>query len=494
MKSVTILAVDDQPLNLDLVELSFIEKEHVKIIRATSGEDALGVLEKEIKPDVILLDLAMPAMDGFEVLKIIKSDGRWNTIPVIVLTANAEEKQRALRKGASDFLSKPYDIEELQLRTLNYAKIKHYQDHLAESNAYLEERVQERTAELEKALLQAKKTEYEISARLGKASEYRDLETGMHIKRMSYYSAKLAELAGLDEEEIELVLYASPLHDIGKVGIPDHILLKPGRFTPEEFEIMKLHAVLGGKMLEGGEEYPVIRAGRTIALQHHEKYDGSGYPKGLKKEEIHIHARIVAIADVFDALSSERVYKKAFSIEETMRMMKEGSGSHFDPALIALLEENLDLFLEIRAKFPDEEGGYSILDIMGQLQETDKNHQKILIAEDEEYNQMVLEGMIEILYPSWQVELASNGVEALEKLDKEDFDLLLCDVDMPTMNGYELIDELKKRELKIPKICITASAISGDREKLLAYGFDSYISKPVDMDELKQVLGSYLNR
>lgn len=356
MEYVSILAVDDQEINLDLIELSFMEMENVGIVRVQNGLVALEELEKNPKHDVILLDLSMPVMDGFETLKRLKAHEIWNKIPVIVLTANTEEKQRALREGASDFLGKPYDVEELRLRTLNYAQIKHYQDRLANTNILLEEKVQERTAELEKALLQAKKTEYEISARLGKASEYRDIETGMHIKRMSSYSSKLAELIGLNAKEVELVLYASPLHDIGKVGIPDHILQKPGRFTPEEFEIMKGHAILGGKMLEGGDEYPVIRAGRTIALQHHEKFDGSGYPEGLRGEEIHIHARIVAVADVFDALSSERVYKKAFTIEETMKIMKDGRGSHFDPALIDILEENLEIFLEIRAQFPDEEG------------------------------------------------------------------------------------------------------------------------------------------
>jgi putative two-component system response regulator len=235
-------------------------------------------------------------------------------------------------------------------------------------NRILEEKVHERTAELQDALLLAKKTEYEISARLGKASEYRDLETGMHIKRMSHYAAKLAELAGLEKEEIELILYASPLHDIGKVGIPDRILLKPGRFTPEEFEIMKLHSVIGGKMLETDESYPVIDAGRIIALQHHEKIDGTGYPKGLKGNEIHMHARIVSIADVFDALSSERVYKKAFTVEQTINIISEGKGSHFDAHLVDLLVENLAQFLEIKERFPDEVETPSIMNLIDQLQ------------------------------------------------------------------------------------------------------------------------------
>lgn len=368
MPLVKILAVDDQEFNLDLIELAFMESADVEITRTTNGKEALDVLEKDPNYHVILLDLAMPVMNGFEALQGIRAHPVWSQIPTIVVTANAEEKHRALRDGASDFLSKPIDVEELKLRTFNYAKIKEYQDNLADINRLLEEKVCERTAELQDALLFAKKTEYEISARLGKASEYRDLETGMHIKRMSHYSAKLAELAGLDEAEVELVLYASPLHDIGKVGIPDRILLKPGRFTPEEFEIMKLHSVIGGKMLETDESYPVIDAGRIIALQHHEKIDGTGYPKGLKGGEIHIHARIVSIADVFDALSSERVYKKAFTIEQTINIISEGKGSHFDAHLVDLLVENLEQFLEIKARFPDEVETPSIMNLIDQLQ------------------------------------------------------------------------------------------------------------------------------
>jgi len=368
MLQIKVLAVDDQEFNLDLIELAFMETPNVQIARAVNGQEALDILSADSDYSVILLDLAMPVMNGFETLSHLKSHPVWSKIPTIVVTANSEEKHRALREGASDFLSKPIDVEELKLRTHNYAKIKEYQDSLSDVNRLLEAKVQERTAELREALAFAKKTEYEISARLGKASEYRDLETGMHIKRMSHYSAKLAELAGLPPEEVELILYASPLHDIGKVGIPDRILLKPGRFTPDEFEIMKLHAVIGGRMLETDGSYPVIDAGRIIALQHHEKVDGTGYPAGLKADEIHIHALIVSIADVFDALSSERVYKKAFSIEQTVEILREGCGTHFDTRLVNLLIENLGEFIKIKEAFPDEEEAPSIMNLIEQLQ------------------------------------------------------------------------------------------------------------------------------
>lgn len=363
MDTVRILAVDDQEFNLDLIEVTFADCEEVLVVRAQNGREALERLENEEPFHVILLDLAMPLLSGIDTLKILQQDRRFSQIPTIVVTANSEEKHTALEAGATDFLSKPYDIEELKLRTLNYARLRTYQNSLARSKERLEETVLERTRELRDALRLARETEYEISTRLGRASEFRDLETGMHIKRMSRYSAKLAELSGMASEEVELILYASPLHDIGKVGIPDRILLKPGRLSEAEFELMQRHTTFGGEILAKGDDYPVIRAGRIIAMQHHEKYDGSGYPGGLKGEAIHIYGRIVAIADVFDALSSDRVYKPAFTIEKSLEIMREGRGSHFDPRLIDLFFEYIDDFLAIRASFPDDERGPRILEL-----------------------------------------------------------------------------------------------------------------------------------
>ncbi len=356
MEKIKILAVDDEPFNLDLVELAFMDMhERVELLTAENGQVAIERLREHPDTHVVLLDLAMPVMNGFDVLEALKQEPKLSKIPVIVVTANSEEKNRALAEGANDFLGKPYDVEELKLRTMNYAQMSIYQHAISNQNAILEQKVAQRTEELEKALAFAKETEYEISARLGKASEYRDLETGMHIKRMSHYSAKLGELHGLSQEDVELLLYASPLHDIGKVGIPDKILLKPGRFVPEEFEIMKLHSEIGAKMLEGSERFPIIKMGKIIAHQHHEKFDGSGYPQGLSGEDIHIFARIVAIADVFDALSSKRVYKDAMPLDKVLSIMEEGRGTHFDPVLLDLFLENLELFLEIGKAFPDDE-------------------------------------------------------------------------------------------------------------------------------------------
>ena len=348
-----ILAVDDEQFNLDLIEATFMSDENVKIFFSTSGQNALEVLAKnDAVIDVVLLDISMPGMDGIETL--IKMRESYRTLPIVMVTANHEKKAESLQAEATDFITKPYNIDELRLRTLNYAKLCTYTRQVEDKKKLLEDEVQLRTQDLGDALVIAKKTEEEIASRIGRVAEYRDLETGGHIKRMSHYSEHLARLYGLDEEECELILSAAPLHDVGKVAIADKILLKPGKFEECEFEIMKTHAELGAKILEGAEQYPIIEMGRIIALEHHEKYDGSGYPFGKKGEDIHLYARIVAITDVFDALNSKRVYKQAMNLEEVLGIMGKESGRHFDPQLLKLFIDNIDEFLKIQELFPDE--------------------------------------------------------------------------------------------------------------------------------------------
>ncbi|MDF1875385.1 response regulator [Sulfurimonas sp. SAG-AH-194-I05] len=359
----SILAVDDEPFNLDLIEASFSDFDAISITYATNGEEALSHLAS-IEFDVVLLDISMPKMDGLEVLKRIRDNENLSQLPVLMVTANAEKEQECILLGATDFISKPYDIEILCARTMNYARMHTFYKQIQNQKDTLEVQVQARTIELEATLELAKQTEYEISIRLGRASEFRDLETGGHIKRMSHYSKLLAKLYGLDEEECELILYAAPLHDIGKVGIPDSILLKPGRFVGNEFEIMKQHAALGAKMLEGADQFPVLKAGHVIALEHHEKWDGTGYPKGKKEKDIHLYARIIAIADVFDALSSKRCYKEPMELDVVLKIMKKDAGTHFDPELIDLFLANLDAFLKIKEMYKDDDNAHTIMDII----------------------------------------------------------------------------------------------------------------------------------
>jgi putative two-component system response regulator len=353
---IRILAVDDDSMNLEMLEMMLTELD-CTIFKASNGLRALETLEGEPHIDLVLLDLEMPVMDGYETIGRIKQNFEWRDIPVIVVTAGTNDVTRTLTLGANDFIAKPYNPEELRLRVMNHVRSKRFSDLTKDVNRVLEGEVVKKTAALRKALDLSKDAEYEISLRLGRAAEFRDQETGMHTRRISELSRRLATLAHVPEEQCDVLLFASPLHDVGKIGIPDRILLKPGKLDQSEFEIMKLHTTIGGKILSEAVRYPVIDAGSTIARQHHEKWDGSGYPDGLKGEEIHLFARIVSIVDVFDALSSERPYKKAFPLEKTLAIMEEGRGSFFDPPLLDLFLEDIGSFIEIREKLKDEPNG-----------------------------------------------------------------------------------------------------------------------------------------
>ena len=487
LQKYSILAVDDEPFNLELIEAAFLSYDNVLITYAKDGHEALHKLE-ENSFDVVLLDISMPQISGLEVLKIIRSNEKYTYLPVLMVTANHEKEEEALHLGASDFITKPYNIKVLCSRTLNYAKLNQTTTQIKNQNEYLEQEVANRTVELQEALKLSKETEYEISTRLGRASESRDPETGGHIKRMSHYSKLLAELHGLSEDECELILYAAPLHDIGKIAIADNILLKPGRFEKEEFEIMKMHAQLGAQMLEGADRYPVIKAGHIIALQHHEKYDGTGYPNGKKGKDIHLYARIVTIADVFDALCSKRVYKEPMPLEKVLSIMKNDAGTHFDPQLVELFLNNIDKFLKIKEIFKDENTQPINETVIVQSQKISK----ILFVDDNELNRIVVKEMLALAFPNIQVDVHESPQDALDKGIQE-YDVILTDINMPNINGYEFFDILRKeKNYRKPIIAITALAVNGDKEKILMYGFDDYISKPIDMNNFKQILKEYL--
>jgi len=351
IESVKILAVDDVQMNLELLEVMLAGLGGT-FLKAGHGREALEVLSRNTDTDTILLDLEMPVMSGYELLAALKADDRYRDIPVIVVTADRNEVLRSLSLGANDFLTKPYNPEELKLRVRNHIRSKKLLDISNGMSLALEREVIKKTADLQ-ALDFSRNTEFEISLRLGKAAEFRDAETGMHIKRISEFSKTLGHLAGLSEKACEVLRYSSPLHDVGKIGIPDRILLKPGKLDPEEFRIMQLHTVIGGKILSSAKNYPVIAAGQIIALQHHEKWDGTGYPNGLAGKGIHIFGRIVMIVDVFDALMSERPYKEAFTLEKTVRIMSKACGTSFDPELFGLFIEHLSLFTDLREQLED---------------------------------------------------------------------------------------------------------------------------------------------
>lgn len=347
-----ILVVDDEPVNLELISAVFADSPNILVFTATDGSEALEFLKERV-PDVIVLDIRMPKVSGLEVLNFLKSNPTTSSIPVIVLSGDEQEKKKALNQGASDFVPKPFDAEELKLRIINNLKAKKYSDLIRDINEALQKEVMKKTKDLKTALELAREAEYEMVVKLGMVSEFRDSETGQHIRRISYYSKLLAQLYGLSEEEQNLIFYAAPLHDVGKIGIPDNILKKPGPLTPEEFEIIKLHTTIGAKILESDPRFITLKAGKIIAEQHHEKWNGTGYPYRLKGEEIHIYARIIAICDVFDAMTSDRVYRPAFSIEQSLDTMKKGEGSHFDPVLFRIFINNFTDILRIKETFRD---------------------------------------------------------------------------------------------------------------------------------------------
>ena len=344
--SASVLIVDDEPANVKLLERTLQAFGYHELVSTTDPRSVVDLFWKH-DFDLVILDLNMPYLDGFEVMRQLQTLGLDFLPPILILTAQLEQEHRvrALQSGAHDYITKPFVVEELLARVRNLIQVQLFQKSIRERNHWLEERVRERTRELYDTRLQ-------IVRRLGRAAEFRDNETGLHIIRMSKMSALLGEAIGMSPEESELLLNASPMHDIGKIGIPDQILLKPGKLDPHEWETMKTHAAIGAEILSGDDSELLGMAG-TIALTHHEKWDGSGYPNSLKGEQIPLVGRIVALADVFDALTSERHYKKAWTLEATMDYVESNRGKHFDPNMVDALKQRIDEVMAIQRNFAE---------------------------------------------------------------------------------------------------------------------------------------------
>jgi len=341
-----ILIVDDDPLNVDVLEEILKENNYLNVKTTTDPFEAVELF-KVNNYDLILLDILMPGMDGFEVIEKLKMIEPSLSIPILVLSALSDQKTRlkALSNGARDYLIKPFNPAEVLVRIRNLLEVRLAQKQLRLHNEILDQKVRERTRELQD-------TRLEIIDRLGMAAEYRDNETGFHIIRMSRICFEIAKAAGLNQSESELILHASPMHDIGKIGIPDSILLKPGKLDKEEWEIMKTHTVIGAKILKGRAS-DLLEAAQTIAMTHHEKWDGTGYPNGLSKQDIPLIGRINCIADVFDALTSKRPYKEAWPVEKALSVMEQDSGKFFDPMLFRTFKARLPAILKIKEEYED---------------------------------------------------------------------------------------------------------------------------------------------
>jgi putative two-component system response regulator len=362
-----LLIIDDEQINARIIEKNLRQAGYRQIIVHTDSETALEMITAQ-RPDVVLCDVRMP-VSGMDILRTVVADPVLTHIPIIMMTASDDESLRtqALEIGATDLLSKPLKLTELLPRVRNAILLRSHVTHLQSYSHELERQVRRRTSEL---LV----SRTELIHCLARLAEYRDNETGRHVIRVGRYAGLLARELKLDEDTIELIEHAAPLHDIGKIGIPDSILLKEGKLTPEEFEIMQRHVALGkgafepmsshemkafrshtilGEMMINVSASPLLSMASQIALTHHERWDGSGYPIGLAGEEIPISGRIVAVADVFDALSNKRPYKPAFPIEKCFDILDEGSGTHFDPQVVQAFKNIREQIVQIRIALAD---------------------------------------------------------------------------------------------------------------------------------------------
>lgn len=322
-----VVIVDDDPVNLSVYAglMERISSAHTRSFE--DPEEALGSC-RLCEPDLIIVDYMMPRMNGVEFIQRVRSVSGWEELPIVMVTSSQERsvRHRALEVGATDFLSKPVDAQEFLVRVSNMLKLRHAYVRLAD-------RAENLAAEVARATERIRTNERDTLYALGRAAEYRDPETGAHILRMARYTCLIARQLGLPPEEQDLLLQAAPLHDLGKIGTPDQILLKPGALTGDEWNIMKKHTTIGWQILRSHVS-PILQAGAIIAHSHHEKYDGSGYPLGLAGEQIPAYGRMVAVADVFDALTSVRPYKTAWPVERARAYLEEGRGSHFEPRCV----------------------------------------------------------------------------------------------------------------------------------------------------------------
>ncbi len=347
LKTAKILVVDDERANIMLLEQILLKAGYTNILCCQDARQVARIYQEQAS-DLILLDLNMPAMSGYDVMEQLKKeDNKSELAPILVLSAQGyqDSRQRALDSGARDYVTKPFNIQELLSRVRNLLEVQMANKYMRHKNELLEKEVQLRTMALHDSRLQ-------IVRRLGRAAEYRDNETGLHIIRMSKMAALLGKFAGMSDREADLLLNAAPMHDIGKIGIPDHILLKPGKLDAEEFKIMKTHVLIGADILSG-DDCELLLMAKEIALSHHEKWDGSGYSAGLKEDAIPLVGRVTALADVFDALTSKRPYKSAWTVQDAISLIQEQSGKHFDPSLVKLFIKNLPEFIEIKEQYAE---------------------------------------------------------------------------------------------------------------------------------------------
>lgn len=354
LETAQILIVDDEPDNL-LILTEQLQAAGYRDITAIADPFQALTCFANASFDLVLLDLMMPGLNGFAVMVQIRQMEPEKQCPILVLTGMLDEKirLRALSEGARDFLPKPFLEEEMLCRVKNLLEMHLAQKHLRTLNHRLDDMVHKRTSQLEQSNRQLNQSRLEVLERLARAAEYRDNETGLHVVRMSHYARVIGEELGLNKQEVTLLFHGAPMHDVGKVGIPDAILLKPGKLDAHEWEIMRSHPVIGANILANSTSQ-WLETSRIIALTHHERWDGTGYPQGLTGEQIPLFGRITAVADVFDALTSARPYKPAWSVEQSIAAMQAEIGTQFEPRIMTAFTQVLPQILSIKAQHQEE--------------------------------------------------------------------------------------------------------------------------------------------
>ncbi len=477
-----ILAVDDLPENIDVIRGLLAEQYH--ILGATSGRLALKVAVEQ-QPDLILLDIMMPEMDGYEVCRRLKEVESTREIPVIFITAKSEmeDETRGFELEAVDYIIKPISPPILQARVRTHL-------HLREYSHSLEEQVARRTHQL----LQIQDA---TMLAMGALAEKRDPETGNHIHRTQGYMRLLGEILSphprfqdaLSSETIDLLHKAAPLHDIGKVAVPDHILCKPGKLNSDEFEEMKGHTVAGMEVIQEAEKVldeplPFLGYAREIAHFHHEWWNGEGYPQGLSGEEIPLSARMMAIADVYDALISRRVYKPPFSQEESLQIISEKRGTQFDPDIVDLFLAEAERFHQIAQQYSDPAGEKAAPLPTGQP--------RVLVVEDSHVMQMLIGDLVGSA--GVESDFAADGREGVAKALSGEYALVFMDLEMPVMDGVEATETLRAAGLTVPVIALTGNSDEENRFRFLEAGANGFLEKPIREEMLLGVLNRFIRQ
>ncbi len=354
-----ILVVDDEDALRRVMQARLIAMGY-EVILARDGDEGFARAVRD-KPDLVLLDVMMPKLDGFEVARQLKESPQTGQIPIVMVTGlgDPDDRVRALEAGADDFLTKPVDPSELKARVKSLLKVKAFNDHMRHYEEELEAEVARKTEDLTAALRKIETATLDTIYRLSRAAECKDQDTGVHVQRVGHYAALMAQRTGQATGFVDMIMYAAPMHDVGKIGIPDRILLKPGKLDPDEWCVMKAHTEIGAAIL-GESDTEILRMAESVALSHHEKWDGSGYPLGLKGAGIPLPGRLTAIADVFDALCSRRPYKEPLSVDQSVDIIRKGRELHFDPEVVdAFLASQADI-LAIKARLVDEAGSHRV--------------------------------------------------------------------------------------------------------------------------------------